>query len=227
MGALRSFNDARSIGAGMELIGFETRDAASVAAAEFIASVAQSSLSIADEVIFALSGGTSPRQSLVHLGGMDLPWDRVWVTLTDERQVPRDHDASNYRLLSETLFLGRASRNRFLSLEESNFQEKANVPLIPLLGMGEDGHFASIFPDASALDTLLDAEGERWIQAVNTSASPYPRVTLTMKSLSRCVHAGLLVFGDAKKAVLENPDNYPVGALIGQLGSRLHVFWSP
>jgi 6-phosphogluconolactonase len=158
---------------------------------------------------------------------MDLPWDRVWVTLTDERQVPRDHDASNYRLLSETLFLGRASRNRFLSLEESNFQEKANVPLIPLLGMGEDGHFASIFPDASALDTLLDAEGECWIQAVNTTASPYPRVTLTMKSLSRCVHAGLLVFGDAKKAVLENPDNYPVGALIGQLGSRLHVFWSP
>jgi hypothetical protein len=45
--------------------------------------------------------------------------------------------------------------------------------------------------------------------------------------LSRCVRAGLLVFGDAKKAILENPGNFPVGALIGQLGSRLKVFWSP
>ncbi|MGA1758725.1 MAG: 6-phosphogluconolactonase, partial [Pseudomonadales bacterium] len=73
----------------MELIGFESRDAASMAAAEFIASVTESSLKQASEVIIALSGGTSPRQSLTHLGRMELPWDRVWVTLTDERQVPR------------------------------------------------------------------------------------------------------------------------------------------
>jgi 6-phosphogluconolactonase len=211
----------------MELIGFESRDAASMAAAEFIASVTESSLKQASEVIIALSGGTSPRQSLTHLGRMELPWDRVWVTLTDERQVPRDHEASNYRLLSETLFLGSANQDRFLALEDGNFQARSNLPLIPLLGMGEDGHFASIFPDASALDTLLDVEGEYWVQAVSTSASPFPRVTLTMKSLSRCVCAGLLVFGDAKKAILENPGNFPVGALIGQLGSRLKVFWSP
>jgi len=227
MGTISSFNDAGSIGACMELIGFETRDAASVAAAEFIASVTQSSLGHASEVIIALSGGTSPRQSLTHLGEMDLPWDRVWVTLTDERQVPRDHEASNYRLLSDTLFLGGANRDRFLALEDGNFQARSNLPLIPLLGMGEDGHFASIFPDASELDTLLDAEGESWVKPVSTSASPFPRVTLTMKSLSRCVRAGLLVFGDAKKAILENPGNFPVGALIGQLGSRLKVFWSP
>jgi len=211
----------------MELIGFESRDAASMAAAEFIASVTESSLKQASEVIIALSGGTSPRQSLTHLGRMELPWDRVWVTLTDERQVPRGHEASNYRLLSETLFLGSANQDRFLALEDGNFQARSNLPLIPLLGMGEDGHFASIFPDASALDTLLDVEGEYWVQAVSTSASPFPRVTLTMKSLSRCVRAGLLVFGDAKKAILENPGNVPVGALIDQLGSRLTVFWSP
>jgi len=227
MGALCRFNDAGPFGAGMELIGFESRDAASMAAAEFIASVTESSLKQASEVIIALSGGTSPRQSLTHLGRMELPWDRVWVTLTDERQVPRDHEASNYRLLSETLFLGSANQDRFLALEDGNFQARSNLPLIPLLGMGEDGHFASIFPDASALDTLLDVEGEYWVQAVSTSASPFPRVTLTMKSLSRCVRAGLLVFGDAKKAILENPGNFPVGALIEQLGSRLTVFWSP
>jgi 6-phosphogluconolactonase len=227
MGAFCRFNDAGPIGAGMELIGFESRDAASMAAAEFIASVTESSLKQASEVIIALSGGTSPRQSLTHLGRMELPWDRVWVTLTDERQVPRDHEASNYRLLSETLFLGSANQDRFLALEDGNFQARSNLPLIPLLGMGEDGHFASIFPDASALDTLLDVEGEYWVQAVSTSASPFPRVTLTMKSLSRCVRAGLLVFGDAKKAILENPGNFPVGALIEQLGSRLTVFWSP
>jgi len=227
MGALCRFNDAGPFGAGMELIGFESRDAASMAAAEFIASVTESSLKQASEVIIALSGGTSPRQSLTHLGRMELPWDRVWVTLTDERQVPRDHEASNYRLLSETLFLGSANQDRFLALEDGNFQARSNLPLIPLLGMGEDGHFASIFPDASALDTLLDVEGEYWVQAVSTSASPFPRVTLTMKSLSLCVRAGLLVFGDAKKAILENPGNFPVGALIDQLGSRLTVFWSP
>ena len=211
----------------MELSMFDSRPAASIAASEFIASALASSLAESTDVIVALPGGTSPRQSLSHLGGMDLPWDRVWVTLTDERQVPRDHEDSNYRLLGETLFLGGADQDRFLALEEGNFQARSNLPLIPLLGMGEDGHFASVFPDAPALEALLDAEGEAWVQAVSTSASPYPRVTLTMKSFDRCAKAGLLVFGEDKRAVLNQPEGYPIGALIARLGQRLNVFWAP
>ncbi len=211
----------------MELKAFATQTQASNAAAEFVATAIESALATASDVVIALSGGTTPQHFLEHLGGMDIPWQHIRVTLTDERQVPADHAESNYRLLRETLFAGRVPESVFMALTEENLAECASLPLIPLLGMGTDGHFASIFADAPQLSTLLDPSGDQWVAAVATQASPYLRTTLTMKSLDRCKQAGLLVFGDTKRQLLADADAFPVGRLLDQLQQRLQVFWAP
>ena len=107
------------------------------------------------EVLVAVPGGSTPRACLTLLGQQDLPWPHIAVTLTDERDVPRDHPDSNFGLLRDTLFAGQALTERFVPLNKDAVSSTQHLPLVTLLGMGEDGHFASIFPDAAERDTCL------------------------------------------------------------------------
>ena len=72
-----------------------------------------------------------------------------------------------------------------------------------LLGMGADGHFASLFPDAEDLDKGLIADWQQLIMPVHTAASPHPRISLTLAALSRSDEIVLLIFGEAKREVFE------------------------
>ena len=155
------------------------------------------------------------------------PWQNIAVTLTDERDVPRDHPDSNFGLLLETVFAGQALTERFVPLNEDAVFGTQHLPLVTLLGMGEDGHFASIFPDVTERDTLLDARSERLLASVTTGSSPHPRFTLTMARFARAEATGLLIFGDTKRSVLEAPASLPVSHLIQAMDDRLTVFWAP
>ena len=211
----------------MELKAFSNRAEASDAAAQFIAANVRSILTNAPEVLVAVPGGSTPRACLTLLGQQDLPWPHIAVTLTDERDVPRDHPDSNFGLLLETVFAGQALTERFVPLNKDAVFRTQHLPLVTLLGMGEDGHFASIFPDATELDSLLDAGAERLLASVITGSSPHPRFTLTMARLARAEAAGLLIFGDTKRSVLEAPASLPVSHLIQAMDDRLIVFWAP
>ena len=210
----------------MELKAFSNRAEASDAAAQFIASNVRSILANASEVLVAVPGGSTPRACLTLLGAQDLPWQNIAVTLTDERDVPRDHPDSNFGLLLETVFAGQALTERFVPLNEDAVFGTQHLPLVTLLGMGEDGHFASIFPDVTERDTLLDARSERLLASVTTGSSPHPRFTLTMARFARAEAAGLLIFGDTKRSVLEAPASLPVSHLIQAMDDRLTVFWA-
>ena len=211
----------------MELKVFSNRAEASDAASQFIAANVRSILSNAPEVLVAVPGGSTPHACLTLLGQQDLPWQKIAVILTDERDVPRDHSDSNFGLLLETVFAGRASMERFVPLNEDAVSKTQHLPLVTLLGMGEDGHFASIFPDAAERDTLVDASAECLMASVTTGSSPHPRFTLTMARLARAEVAGLLIFGDTKRSVLEAPASLPVAQLIQAMDDRLTVFWAP
>ena len=178
-------------------------------------------------MLVAVPGGSTPHACLTLLGQQDLPWQNIAVTLTDERDVPRDHPDSNFGLLLETVFAGQALTERFVPLNEDAVFRTQHLPLVTLLGMGEDGHFASIFPDAAERDTLLDAGSERLLASVTTGSSPHPRFTLTMARLARAEAAGLLIFGDTKRSVFEAPASLPVSHLIQTMDDRLTVFWAP
>lgn len=223
---------------------FETREEASFAAARFIASTLDKRLDHQPEAALVVGGGTSPAQCFAALAATPLDWERVHVVLSDERWVP-EHDAdSNTKLVRDTLIQGEAATARLLpiydslvSVEQRSESLQDIIPFLSFpfacsfLGMGEDGHFASLFPDAENLDVGLDVEGDKICIPVHTTASPHARWSLTLAALSHSDAIALLFFGDAKRQVYETAkqsrNTYPVSRLLLQKRAPVHVFWAP
>jgi 6-phosphogluconolactonase len=158
--------------------------------------------------------------------------------------VPPEHEDSNEKLVRETLLVGEAQDASLLpvyrpdvTIQErcSEISEELLQAPFPfacaLLGMGEDGHFASLFPDAENLQEGLDVDSRQLCVPVQTAASPYPRVSLTLSALSRSDEIVLLIFGDAKRDVYEtaktSTNGNPVSHLLRQKRAPVHVYWAP
>jgi 6-phosphogluconolactonase len=222
----------------------ENREAASVVAAAKIISTLQQQLAAKRSASLVVSGGTSPGRCFEELAKQDIGWDRITVLASDERWVPPDHDDSNEKLIRDTLLVGHAKRASFVPYFDADTSigdrcteldthiRKGPFPFTcSLLGMGADGHFASLFPDADNLDTGLDKDSHSLCLPVRTEASPYERVSLTLSALSRSHEIILLFFGADKRAVYEaardGDNNYPVSALLRQKRAPVHVYWAP
>ena len=119
-----------------------------------------------------VSGGRTPEALFQRLSRAEIPWSKVTVTLADERWVPESDPDSNAALVKRTLLQGRAAEARFLPLYggeetpeagqaacEQRLEEIERPFDLVLLGMGEDGHTASLFPGAETLQAALDPEG--------------------------------------------------------------------
>jgi len=228
----------------MQLKTFESREAASVAAAEAIAALLERRLEAHEKASLVVSGGTTPARCFAALADLDLDWQNVHVVLSDERWVPADSDDSNEKLVRETLLTGRAASASLLPVyrdaadpaarSEEIDQAIRSLPFpfaCALLGMGEDGHFASLFPDAGNLEAGLDPDNTTLCLPVSTAASPHPRISLTLSALSRSDEVILLVFGAAKRAVLESAaspqSELPVARLLLQKRAPVNVYWAP
>ena len=207
----------------MNLRTFPDRVSASRLAAEMLATAVATELSLRPRATLVVSGGSTPAQCFAHLAETLLPWERVSVSVTDERCVPADHPDSNERMVRQRLLIQHASRAHFVALD--------HVPAPPfaavLLGMGADGHFASLFPDAANLDDALSLEGNDTSIAITTANSPYPRLSMTLSRLVNTQHLILLAFGADKRAVLECPNTLPVARLIEQTRTPLQILWAP
>lgn len=221
---------------------FETRLEASTAAAERIVELLANRLENQNKASIIVSGGTTPGQCLGVLAKTPLDWQRVQVALSDERWVPADHEDSNERLVRETLLIDRAAEAQLLpvyakgiSPEERCEALQNPLPTLPfscsLIGMGADGHFASLFPDAEQLALGLDVECGRLYIPVTTAASPHPRISMTLAGISRSDEIALLFFGDEKLAVykkaLESTNGFPVSRLLRQKRAPVRLFWAP
>ena len=150
-----------------------------------------------------LTGGTTPRRMYGLLAGMEVAWGRVSLLFGDERCVPPDDIESNYRLVKETLLAGVDAGAVLRIPGELGAEEAASIydamvgrmqPLdLVLLGIGEDGHCASLFPGHPA----LAAEG--WAVPVHNSPKPPPdRVSLSLGCLRNARRVIFLVTGAAK-----------------------------
>ena len=223
---------------------FETREEAAMAAAQRIGEALLRRLDGQGEASLVVSGGTSPAGVFAELAKTTLPWSDVHVILSDERWVPPEHEDSNEKLVRETLLAGGAQDASLLpvyrpdvTIEErcSEISEELLQAPFPfacaLLGMGEDGHFASLFPDAENLQEGLDVDSRQLCIPVQTAASPHPRVSLTLSALSRSDEIVLLIFGDAKRDVYEtaktSTNGNPVSHLLRQKRAPVHVYWAP
>jgi 6-phosphogluconolactonase len=206
---------------------FADRSAASHAAAEVLAAALARHLGRSAEAGLAVSGGKTPRQCLGQLADHRLDWGRVRVTVTDERCVPADDPDSNEGMVRRQLLVGPAAAARFLRLPSPELRAFSQPFACVLVGMGEDGHFASVFPDADNLDEALDLANTACCLPVRTAASPHPRVSMTLARLVRSDEVVLLAFGTAKRRVLDAPQGYPVGRLLAQTRAPVRLMWAP
>jgi 6-phosphogluconolactonase len=225
---------------------FESRQAASIAAADLLAGLVRSSLASDPQAQASLvvSGGSTPGPCFEQLSGESLDWPRVTVIPSDERWVPADDPNSNERLIKTRLLQGRAAAGRVLpffregvdatqapGLIEQDLESLGQPFSASLLGMGEDGHFASLFPDFKNLQNTLEPQGAAQCIMVQTAGSPHLRISLTLSALLDSAHIVLLIFGEAKRAVFESAraggSAYPIQALLNHVRSPLTVIWAP
>ena len=223
---------------------FETRQEASAAAARRIATRLETKLQAQGRASLVVSGGTTPGLCFAELSGMAMDWANVHVLMSDERWVPADHDDSNEKLVRTTLLQKYAADAQLLpiykagtDIEERCEELDSTIRLRPfpfacvLLGMGEDGHFASLFPDAQNLQEGLNSDGSRLCLPIHTAASPHARVSLTLAAISRSDEVVLLIFGEEKRRVYEQAkssgNTFPVACLLKQKRAPVSVYWAP
>lgn len=221
---------------------FETRQEASKAAAERIAELLANRLANQTEASIVVSGGTSPKECMAALSKMPLDWSRVQVALSDERWVAPDHEDSNEKLVRELLLVDQAASATLLPVYDGEVspEERCDalqepLPVLPfacsLIGIGLDGHFASLFPDAEQLDLGLDVDGSHLYIPVSTAASPHRRISMTLAGISRSDEIALLFFGDEKldvfKQAKDSPNGDPLSRLLRQKRAPVRLFWAP
>jgi 6-phosphogluconolactonase len=181
------------------------------------------------------AGGTTPGTLYDVLSAQDAPWAQVEVTLTDERLVDPASPDSNARLLRERLLKHRAAEARVAPLDEAAVRGLARPFDLVLLGMGEDGHVASLFPGAEGLEAALEPGGEALVAPVRApgAAGSADRLTLTLPTLLQARRIVLLLTGDAKLATLRRAEaegdvrKFPVRAVLRQDTAPVEVCWAP
>jgi len=216
------------------------------AAVADIASGLQRALDAHGEAKLLLSGGSTPAPVHRALAREPLAWAKISLGLVDERWLAKDDLASNARLLRETLLEEGAPGARFEAMKlpphhqiEDSVREANRHPVagaVCVLGMGEDGHTASLFPGIPDLPRALAAR-EDYV-AIDASAAPvaqpWPRrISLTPAGLARTATRVLLLRGARKREVLvralegDDVSALPVRAAFGLPGEPLRIHWAP
>lgn len=198
--------------------------------------------------VLALAGGNTPMPIYRHLAVSGLDWPRITLLPTDERWVAPDHPASNLRAIGAAIGAAGANHRSLAPPEpgpepDTEIARRSLADLAEpfdavLLGMGADGHFASLFPGAPELARGLDPETTAGALVTVPDplppAAPFPRVTLTLARLLDTRRVILVIRGQGKLAVLRaaarpdaDPRRLPVAALAQHAGNALEVHWSP
>ncbi|MBX9401176.1 6-phosphogluconolactonase [Lysobacter sp. BMK333-48F3] len=210
---------------------FDDSEQLAQALARQVAADLRGALARHGEACIALSGGNTPKRFFQALSTQTLDWARVTVLPIDERWLPPEHPRSNERLLREHLLQHNAAAARLLPMyRPTPTPEAALMPVmtkianeglpldVAVLGMGDDGHVASLFPDLGrdnpALREIgLQPRGRAPVMAIRTDAMPEPRITLTLSAIFTAPALYLHIEGEKKRAVLDNAQRDPRNAL--------------
>jgi 6-phosphogluconolactonase len=209
-------------------------ESAAQALAEQVAEALRRGIAERGAASLVVSGGKSPVPFFHALRVQALDWSKVWITLADERWVPPSSPDSNEHLLRQHLIRDAVLDARLVSLWTRDEKAINAVPEVMerigrmprpfdavVLGMGEDGHTASLFPGNSALEAMLNPRWALTVSVATAPAAPTSRITLTMRSLVDSRQLFLSIAGSAKRAIYElartaAPTTYPVAAVLQQ-----------
>jgi len=194
--------------------------------------------------VLVATGGRSPGPVYDRLRLAPLDWSRIAVTLSDERLVPPASPDSNAQLVRRRFLNGPAAAATFTPLWSPSGSPPAAARgaepfvrrLLPfdvvMLGMGEDGHIASLIPGSHILPQAMDMASDRLVMGVpaGVGSPPLPRVTLTLPALLQSNAIFLLIAGDAKREVVERAlagADLPVRGVLAQGKVPVRVLWAP
>lgn len=187
----------------------------------------------------AVSGGRSPIPLFDRLSRCDIDWPKIRITLVDERFVAPDDEDSNERLVRDHLLVNQASQAEFTGLITDpdnilNCVDRANQATRPvnlaILGMGDDGHTASLFPGAPQLADALSREQTHRYAQITPPAAAHERISMTLSALLHTEQLILAISGPHKRQVYEQAAQkrtpaLPVSYLITQSAAPLDVYW--
>jgi len=194
----------------------------------------------------AVSGGTTPAPLFEALSHLDLEWDKVVVTLVDERWVEITASDSNEYLVRRYLLKDKATKATFIGMKTLSETAKAAeiacsqklrvVPMpfdVLILGMGSDGHTASLFPGAKQLPAAVEANTDRICISIKPRSAPHERMTLSLPAILNSSRIFIFIRGEEKRNVYVKaaskgpPDEMPVRYILRQTKVPISVYWAP
>ena len=225
---------------------YDSLDELAEAVAGDVGFIIESAVDARDASLIAVPGGTTGPAVFGKLAQQKLPWKKVTVIPTDERLVPMDSELSNVRAIARA-FLPSGARVVPIAADipdyhlagnsaDARLQDLPWPPDLVWLGMGSDGHTASIFtgPD---LQAALDAPKAR--RAIGVTPDPLPteapvaRVTLTRAAILSARTVLITITGDEKRRVLEQAiadgqsSKAPIGRVLAELEQPIDIHWCP
>jgi len=224
---------------------FNSREELDQALAEQVSQILQLAIVSKGKASIAVSGGSTPKGFFDVLSNKEINWQKVTITLADERWVDINSDASNTRLVQEHLLQNNATVAKFFYLKQGenlchetlvDLNLAANRLLLPLdvliLGMGEDGHTASLFPCSEQIKSGLETRNKRSLIKVDPKTAPHQRITFSFAALKQSKNIFLHLCGSNKKQVfdqaLKGYDIFemPIRAFLQNKDIDTQVFWA-
>ena len=229
----------------MQLHTFPDQQTLVSALAEHLAAALRRDIAAQGRASLAVSGGSTPLPLFERLSELDIPWRQVLITLADERWVDAASPDSNEALARRYLLRNRAAAATFIGLKTAAATAaagaaacEARLAALPLpftaviLGMGNDGHTASLFPCAPQLAEAADLRCGRRCAAIRPQTAPHERISLTLPALLDAREIILHITASEKKIVLEQalsagpPEALPVRFSLRQQAAPVAVYWS-
>jgi 6-phosphogluconolactonase len=212
-------------------------------AADKIAERLDASIASRSAASLIVAGGTTPQPIFHSLSSLALDWSKVHVGLTDERWVKATHTASNEYLVRHHLLRNEASSAQFHPLYSNKSRPNAGLseaersinsmpqPFdVVLLGMGTDGHFASLFPGLPETRAGLNPRNPDLCVAVDKQQNGYARISLTMTALLNSRLILLAISGRPKRSValqaLSGTSDTPIATLLSHRKDDLEILWT-
>ena len=177
----------------------------------------------------AVPGGTSPIKIFDELSKQKLDWSKVQITLVDDRLVDTENKHSNQKLIRNYLLKNEAQISDFIPLNKNLHKDNNfKFPLdICLLGIGNDGHFASLFPNMINNTNTLDPKSKLNINEIKANGDPFlPRISMNLPLILSSKLIILIIKGKMKQEVLRDAyinKNIPLYYLLHNRKNNLHI----
>ncbi|MFH2124615.1 MAG: 6-phosphogluconolactonase [Pseudomonadota bacterium] len=229
-----------------ELLEFPAADQLVTALAKRVGELLTEGVAERGQATLAVSGGSTPIPLFARLAETELPWDKVTIALVDERWVDTGSPDSNENLVRRHLLQKKAAAARFVGMKNEAATPlageaacAARLQTLPrpwdclILGMGNDGHTASLFPGAANLAAAVDPHSGQICMAIHPPAAPHERMTLTLPAILNSRQLILHLQAAEKKRVLARAQGdgdaaeMPIRYILRQRTTPLAIYWSP